>query len=111
ERKGRYSIIGLPCRERICVRGQKLVYERDGQALKTVETNDPLSWIQDFNAARPLPRLPGLPPLTGGLVGYFGYETIGFIEPSLANLINQTDSIDTPDILLLVVEELVVFDN
>lgn len=110
ERWGRYSIIGLPCRERIRVRGNLLIHERDGKALQTVETADPLSWIQAFNDARPLPKLPGLPPLTGGLVGYFGYDTIRYIEPRLAG-VEKPDPLDLPDILLLVAEELVVFDN
>src|SRR5699024_3199035 len=48
--------------------------------------------------------------LTGGLVGYFGYDTIRYIEPRLA-AIGKPDPLDLPDILLLVAEELVVFDN
>src|SRR5699024_4129389 len=102
--------IGLPCRERIRVHGNTLIHERDGKPLQTVETDDPLSWIQAFNDARPLPRLPGLPPLTGGLVGYFGYDTVRYIEPRLAG-VNKPDPLDLPDILLLVAEELGVFDN
>lgn len=110
ERWGRYSIIGLPCRERIRVHGHTLIHERDGEPLQTVETDDPLAWIQAFNAARPLPQLPDLPPLTGGLVGYFGYDTIRYIEPRLAGA-DKPDPLHLPDILLLVAEELVVFDN
>src|SRR5699024_3840766 len=104
ERWGRSSIIGLPCRERIRVHGNTLIHERDGKPLQTVETNDPLSWIQAFNDARPLPRLPGLPPLTGGLVGYFGYDTVRYIEPRPAG-VNKPDPLDLPDILVLVAEE------
>ncbi len=110
ERWGRYSIIGLPCHERIRVRGNTLTHEREGQVLQQVETADPLAWIQAFNDARPLPRLPELPRLTGGLVGYFGYDTIRYIEPRLAG-VDKPDPLDLPDILLLVTEELVVFDN
>lgn len=110
ERWGRYSIIGLPCRERIRVHGHTLIHERDGEPLQTVETADPLAWIQAFNDARPLPKLPDLPPLTGGLVGYFGYDTIRYIEPRLAG-VEKPDPLNLPDILLLVAEELVVFDN
>jgi len=110
ERWGRYSIIGLPCRERIRVHGNTLIHERDGEPLQTVTTSDPLAWIQAFNEAHPLPRLPDLPPLTGGLVGYFGYDTIRYIEPSMAD-IEQPDPLALPDILLLVATELIVFDN
>src|SRR5699024_1170541 len=100
ERWGRYSIIGLPCRERIRVHGNTLIHERDDVPLDTVETDDPLAWIQAFNEARPLPQLPDLPPLTGGLVGYFGYDTIRYIEPRLNRQKNpaadKPDPIDTP---------------
>ena len=111
ERWGRYSIIGLPCAERIRVRGTTLIHERDDEILEEIETDDPLAWIQAFNDARPLPRLPELPRLTGGLVGYFGYDTIRYIEPRLAKGANKDDPLDLPDILLLVAEELVIFDN
>ncbi|MDN5939061.1 MAG: anthranilate synthase component I [Salinisphaera sp.] len=110
EHWGRYSVIGLPCSERICVRGTRLRHERNGEAIEEVETGDPLAWIQAFVDNRPLPRLPQLPRLTGGLVGYFGYDTIRTIEPRLAG-VEKPDPLDLPDILLLVAEELVVFDN
>ncbi|MGB7756263.1 MAG: anthranilate synthase component I [Salinisphaera sp.] len=112
ERWGRYSIIGLPATERIRVRGRQLVHETDDGVIETLETADPLAWIQAFNDARPLPRLPELPRLTGGLVGYFGYDTIRYIEPRLAGgAADKDDPLDLPDILLLVAEELVIFDN
>ncbi|AWN16142.1 anthranilate synthase component I [Salinisphaera sp. LB1] len=112
ERWGRYSIIGLPATERIRVRGKTLVHETDDGVIETLETADPLAWIQAFNDARPLPRLPELPRLTGGLVGYFGYDTIRYIEPRLAGGgQGKDDPLDLPDILLLVAEELVIFDN
>ncbi len=112
ERWGRYSIIGLPCDERIRVRGNTLVHEYGDEILETVETRDPLAWIQAFNDARPLPRLPEQPRLTGGLVGYFGYDTIRYIEPRLAaGGDDKDDPLDLPDILLLVAETLVIFDN
>ncbi|GAB3676584.1 anthranilate synthase component I [Salinisphaera aquimarina] len=111
ERWGRYSIIGLPCEERIRVRGHTLVHERGDEILEQIECADPLAWIQAFNEARPLPRLPELPRLTGGLVGYFGYDTIRYIEPRLAAGAGKDDPLDLPDILLLVAETLVIFDN
>ena len=111
ERWGRYSIIGLPCAERIRVHGHTLIHERGDDVLETVTIDDPLAWIQAFNDARPLPRLPELPRLTGGLVGYFGYDTIRYIEPRLAGAPAKDDPLDLPDILLLVTEGLVIFDN
>jgi anthranilate synthase component 1 len=57
-----------------------------------------------------VPEVEHLPRFTGGLVGYFGYDTIRYIEPRLASCPNP-DTIGAPDILLMVSDELVVFDN
>jgi anthranilate synthase component 1 len=52
----------------------------------------------------------GLPRFTGGLVGYFGYDTIRYIEPRLREC-KADDPLQCPDILLLVSDEVLVFDN
>ena len=57
-----------------------------------------------------MPRLPDLPGFTGGLVGWFGFECIGYIEPRLATG-DKPDELGTPDILLMLSEEVAVFDN
>jgi len=54
--------------------------------------------------------LPGLPRFCGGLVGYFAYDTVRLIETKLAT-IAKPDVLDTPDILLLLSEQLAVVDN
>jgi anthranilate synthase component 1 len=54
--------------------------------------------------------LTGLPRYTGGLAGYFGYETIRYIEPRLSRT-QKPDAIGTPDILLMLTEQLAVVDN
>lgn len=110
EKWGRYSIIGLPCRNRIEVRGRQLTLLRDGAAVETLHSDDPLLWIENFHAHHRVPELPGLPRFTGGLVGYFGYDTVRYVEPRLAVCPNP-DRLNTPDILLLISDEVVVFDN
>ncbi|WP_457673250.1 anthranilate synthase component I [Thiolapillus sp.] len=110
EKWGRYSIIGLPCRTQLRVRGDTITLSTDGQVTETLESNDPLAWIEDFQARYRVPELPGLPRFSGGLVGYFGYDTIGYIEPRLRNR-DKPDPLGTPDILLMVSDEVVVFDN
>ncbi len=110
ERWGRYSFIGLSCAERIKVFGNKIIHERDQRSTKTVETRDPLAWIQRFLHTFRVPRMPELPRFTGGLVGYFGYEAVRYVEPRLAGR-SKPDALQTPDIFLLVSKELVVFDN
>jgi len=110
EKWGRYSIIGLPCRRRIEVRGTELRVYHDAAVHEQVTVSDPLAWIEEFHAAQRVPELPGLPRFTGGLVGYFGYDTVRYVEARLAHNPNP-DPLNTPDILLLLSDEVVVFDN
>ncbi len=110
EKWGRYSIIGLPCRTRVKVFGHRILVERDGEVLEQEEAADPLAWIEDFQARYKVAEPEGLPRFSGGLVGYFGYDTIRYIENKLADCPNP-DTMGTPDILLMVSDEVVVFDN
>ncbi|MCA0974853.1 anthranilate synthase component I [Halomonas denitrificans] len=110
EKWGRYSIIGLPCRERIEVRGHLVKHIVDGEASGLTEAEDPLAWIEEFQSCFKVPVLDDQPIFDGGLVGYFGYDTIRYIEPRLAG-VEKDDPIGVPDILLMVCDELVVFDN
>jgi anthranilate synthase component 1 len=71
---------------------------------------DPFAEVEALRAAHSVPKLEGLPGFTGGLVGWFGFECIGYIEPRLAGG-DKRDELDTPDILLMLSEELAVFDN
>jgi len=110
EKWGRYSIIGLPCRTRLRVSGHRILVETDGRVVEELEAHDPLAWIEQFQGRYRAADTAGLPRFTGGLVGYFGYDTIRYIESRLATC-PSPDPIGTPDILLMVSDELVVFDN
>ncbi|QCW84652.1 anthranilate synthase component I [Methylotuvimicrobium buryatense] len=110
EQWGRYSIIGLPCRTVVKVIGNDIRVERDGEAIEILSHENPLVWIEAFKDRYKVPDIEGSPRFNGGLVGYFGYETIGYIEPRLKST-NKPDPIGTPDILLMVSEEILVFDN
>jgi len=110
EKWGRFSIIGLPCRSRVRVRGRSVSVERDGEVVEQVEARDPLAWIAEFESRFRAVRVPQLPRFTGGLVGYFGYDTVRWIEPRLAGCPNP-DPLGAPDVVLMVSEEVVVFDN
>ncbi|MGO0305809.1 anthranilate synthase component I [Endozoicomonas acroporae] len=110
EKWGRYSMIGLPCRTLLRVNGDRIQIETDGQIVEEHTTSDPLAFIKAFQQRYQVPELPELPRFTGGLVGYFGYDTIRYIEPKLAQSAPK-DELHTPDILLMVSDELVVFDN
>ena len=110
EQWGRYSIIGLPCKTVVKINGKQIRVEKDGDLLETVTHNNPLVWIEQFTQRYKVPDLADLPRFNGGLVGYFGYETIRYIEPRL-NGVEKPDPLGCPDILLMVSEEILVFDN
>ena len=115
ERFGRYSIIGLPARRVITFRGHALEIRDDGAVVESRQVDDPFAEVEALRAAYTVPKLEGLPGFTGGLVGWFGFECIGYIEPRLAGDNGTTpeirDELGTPDILLMLSEELAVFDN
>jgi anthranilate synthase component 1 len=110
EKWGRYSMIGLPCKKVIKISGHEVSLYENGQLTDQQIVTDPLQWISDYQAQFKVYEDEDLPRFTGGLVGYFGYETIAYIEKRLAKNI-KPDPLQTPDILLMVSEEVVVFDN
>lgn len=109
ERFGRYSFIGLPARTLLRATGMRTEVVTDGAVVETHDGN-PLDFIaayrQRFNPA----LRPGLPRFCGGLAGYFGYDTVRFIEKRLAAT-RKGGGIGTPDVMLLQTEELAVIDN
>ena len=110
EKWGRYSIIGLPCARRLEVIGNLVNVVNIDTIEESHDVSDPLAFIEEFQRQFRVPEVEGLPRFTGGLVGYFGYDTIRHIEPKL-HACPHVDPIGTPDIVLLVSEEVVVFDN
>lgn len=110
EKWSRYSIVGLPASQVIKVFGNEVVVERDGKIEDKFNCDDPIAFIEDFKAQFKYPALPGLPIYTGGLVGYFAYDTVRYVESRVANT-TPADSIGSPDILLMVSNEVIVFDN
>lgn len=110
EKWGRYSIIGLPCTTVLKVSGYDISVEEQGKLIESDTVDAPLDFVEQFQARYRVPELEGLPLFNGGLVGYFSYDTIRYVEKTLAKS-KLKDPIDTPDILLMVSNELVVFDN
>ena len=109
ERFGRYSFIGLPARTLIRATGQHCEVVTDGAIVETHDGN-PLDFIAAYQE-RIKPRIPaGLPRFCGGLAGYFGYEAVRAIEKKLAST-HKDGGLGTPDILLLLSEEIAVIDN
>ena len=110
ERFGRYSIIGLPAQTRIVANGFTVQVLQENKVVETHENTNALDFVKQFQARFKTPPYEGLPRFTGGLAGYFGYETIRYIEKRLAHT-SKPDAIGTPDVLLMVSEEIAVVDN
>ncbi len=112
ERFGRYSMIGLPAKTRIVAHGFKVEVIENNKIIETHQNTNALDFVKQFQARFKIPPTnnASLPRFTGGLAGYFGYETIRYIEKRLANT-SKPDDINTPDVLLMVSEEIAVVDN
>jgi anthranilate synthase component 1 len=107
---GRFSIIGLPCKRRYELSGNKLTIRQSGAAIAEEFVEDPLKWVSQLQNEFRSPRLPELPVFTGGLVGYFGYEIVQSFESRLIHE-GKTDELGTPDMVLLLSDEVAVFDS
>jgi len=110
EKWGRYSIIGLPCRTVLRVKGSTVTVETDGEVVESVESEDPFDFVTEFKQRFNVAPVQDRQRFAGGLVGYFAYDTVRYVETSIGPAKGR-DEIDTPEILLMVSEEVVVFDN
>lgn len=110
EKWGRYSMIGLPARTILKAFGDEIQVERDGEIVERHTRADALSFVDEFKQRYRAPELANLPRFTGGLVGYFAYDCVRYVEPHL-KASTPKDIIGTPDILLSVSDEVLVFDN
>ena len=110
EKWGRYSIIGLPCATVLRVVGETVTVEVSGKVVEEVVTKDPFEFIAGFKNRFKVAELADTQRFNGGLVGYFSYDTVRFVETSIGPS-TALDEIGTPDILLMLSEEVVVFDN
>ncbi|MBJ6978519.1 MULTISPECIES: anthranilate synthase component I [unclassified Luteimonas] len=111
ERFGRYSIIGLPATRVHEFRGHRYALREHGEIVEQRDVDDPFAEVERLRAEQSVPDVEGLPGFSGGLVGWFGFECIGYIEPRLAAEAGLRDDLGTPDILLMQCDELAVFDN
>ena len=118
ERFGRYSFIGLACAERIeartTARGttvRRLVRDARGTdvCLESVEA-DPFEYARSWLKRHRVAPVPAALKFGGGLAGYFGYEAVRHVEPRALGA-EKPDALGTPDMLLLVSDELAVVDN
>ncbi|TWH64419.1 anthranilate synthase component 1 [Azomonas agilis] len=110
EKWGRYSIIGLPCHSVLRVFDHQVSIQHEGVETESLSVDDPLSFVEQFKERYQVAPVSGLPRFNGGLVGYFSYDSVRYVESKLAKNPNP-DTLNTPDILLMVSDRVVVFDN
>ena len=110
ERFGRYSFIGIASHTRIAVYGPSILLLTGNRVAERRDHTNPMSFISEFMARFKVPDLKGLPRFCGGLVGYFGYDTVRAIEPKLTAA-SKPDPLGTPDMLLMLSEEIAIVDN
>ncbi|MDR1796445.1 MAG: anthranilate synthase component I family protein [Clostridiales Family XIII bacterium] len=109
-RRGRYTFIGYD--PKLCVDCKDGVLNiKNGTTLR-VETGDPGAYIRQILEENRTPRMEGLPPFTGGLVGYFSYDYIGYSEPGLGEVIRRDEDLeDFKDVDLMLFDKVVAYDH
>ena len=110
EKWARYSVVGLPSSYVVKIRGHEVTIEENGTVTEQFHCDDPLAYVEELQQRFSYPELEQLPIYTGGLVGYFGYDTVRYVEKRITDTI-PTDTLGTPDILLMVSNDVIVFDN
>jgi anthranilate synthase component 1 len=113
ERFGRFSFIGLPAKTVLRTVGTPAAPTTEVLLNDVViETNhdNPLDFVDTYFKRFKVAVQPGLPRFCGGLAGYFGYDTVRYIESRLARH-SLPDELGVPDIQLMLTEELAVIDN
>jgi anthranilate synthase component 1 len=110
ERWGRYSIIGLPAKTWLTVEGYVLSLYTDGERVECRDVEDPLEEVERYQQQFMSAPAPELPVFHGGLVGYFGYDTVRYTESKLMDSC-PPDELNVPDIFLVLAEEVLIFDG
>lgn len=106
---GRYSFLGYnPKLEIFCKNHQMTI---KGATTRTFECHDPASEIRQILAQYTSPKVEGLPTFTGGFVGYFAYEYIRYVEPTLDFHVSDEDGAMVNDVDLMLFDTVIAFDH
>ncbi|MEZ4865455.1 MAG: anthranilate synthase component I [Caldilineaceae bacterium] len=108
EQVGRYSFIGVHPPMTVAALGDQVTIGGAGGAVLETQQGDPLLLVKELMAGRQSVKQAGLPLFNGGMVGYFGYDLVRFMERLPAT---ATRTLDVPDMVLLLTDNLVVFDH
>ena len=106
---GRYSFLGSDPRIYFEARGRHIVIEENGQRREFHTADDPLAELQRLMARFRAVDIPGLPPFSGGAVGYIGYDAVRFFEPTVGE--PPPDQLGLPEMVFMVTDTFLVFDH
>ena len=110
ENWARYSLIGLEAAKIISIKKNIIEIQSNGKTIDSFNSDDPLGYIDELQRSFELKQNEDLPIFNGGLVGYFGYDCVRYIENKLVDS-EPPDQIGTPDALFMISDEVAVFDN
>jgi len=105
EKWGRYSFLGYDPLMRVYCKEGVVTIERDGDSTH-IQTESPLDVLRAIQQEYTSPKLPGMPPFTGGFVGYFAYAMIAYAEPKLKIKRGESNDFD-----LMLFDKVIAFDH
>ena len=104
EKWGRYTFLGFdPKMEITCADG-----EMKAGSIR-LKTDDPSGYLRQILSEYKSPRFDYLPSFTGGLVGYFSYDYLGYSEPAVRTDAEDTESFKDVDVMLF--DKVIAFDH
>ena len=81
EKWGRYSIIGLPAKVILSAVRSEITVTQNGDVIERATSVDPYLFVREYLARFKVPSNDEMSRFAGGLVGYFGYDTVRYVEP------------------------------
>lgn len=109
EKIARFSFLGGSPSLVFKSKGKKVsILHRSGKKEDFQTSKDPFFELEKILKRYRQPTMKGLPPFSGGAVGYFGYDTVRFIEriPD-----KNPDKLDIPDSVFIFTDTLLAFDH
>ena len=104
EKWGRYTFLGLDPKMEVTCRNGVMKAEK-----LTFETQNPSQVLREILAQYKSPRFAYLPTFTGGIVGYFAYDYLGYSEPKARTKAQDTENFKDVDLMLF--DQVIAFDN